>query len=174
MGKNNSGRLDKTGNDEVRPLVEFLGITKINEHGPQSGPSAAIDVAPAISDHPRSCEVEIESGRRVEYHSWFWFASSGRFAAAGIVTDFDAVDRGDELAQAQVHGFDDALLLRTTTDIRLVGDNNEGITRSLQRVAIFTNALEESKICQGLGWIGFAIAHALHVQRAIAIEENSR
>lgn len=108
---------------------------KIDEDRANAGASSAVDVAPAIADQPGAREVEIEGGGGIEDHTGLGLASAGRFAAAWIVADLDTFNLGDEGAQAIMHGIDDELRLRAATDVRLVGDDHQGVAGLIERTA---------------------------------------
>src|SRR5581483_11982943 len=92
MGKNNPGRFAKVFHDEIGLRLQLLGITKIDEYRAHAGAFAAIDVAPAITDHPRAGKVETEGCGGIEQHARLWLAATRWFALAGIIADFDAID----------------------------------------------------------------------------------
>ena len=67
LGKDNSSGGGKRLHTEIRRGLQFLRVAEVDEHGPHAGAFAAVDVAPAIADHPRAGEVEPEGGGGIEH-----------------------------------------------------------------------------------------------------------
>ena len=56
-------------------LLQFFGITAVNENGPAAGGMTTIHVPPAVTDHPALREVNAQFARRAQQHAGFWFAA---------------------------------------------------------------------------------------------------
>ena len=175
LGKDNSGGGGKRLHAEIRRGLQFLGVAEVDEYGPHAGAFAAIDVAPAIADHPGAGEVEAEVARRVEQHAGLGLAATVvgmRDALARGIASLDACDLGDEFPQSGVHGLDDGLRLGAAADVGLVGRDHQHVACRVQGTAGGGHVFEQAKILQAVGRIGLALPHDLSVQRAIAVEEN--
>ena len=91
--------------------MQLLGVAKIDEHRAHAGAVPAVDVTPAIPDHPGTRQVEPEVTRVVEQHAGLGLAPRirRRALAARRVADLDSRDFGDELEQPGMHHLDGGL-----------------------------------------------------------------
>ena len=155
--------------------AEGFVVAEIDENGADAGALAAVDVAPAVADHPGAGKVETEEHSGVGEHTGSGFAAvvfGVIDALAGGVAGFDVSDRRDELAEAGVHRFDDGLRLRAATDVGLVGDDDEHIAGGGEGGAGFGDARDEFELGERGGRVGLAVADDLSVQRAVAVEKD--
>ena len=100
-------------------------MVEVDEDGARSGAVAAVDVTPAITDHPGPAQVEPQCRRGIQQHPGLRFTAERRFALPGITTDFDARDLGDQSLQFGMDGFNHNLALRAAAHIRLVGGHDQ-------------------------------------------------
>jgi len=155
--------------------AKFLGVSEVDEDGAEAGALTAVDVAPAVADHPRAGEIESESLGGVGDHPGLGLAAVViRVGAtlAGRVADLDVLEGRDQFAQASVHRFDDGLGLITATDVGLIGGDDEDEAGGGELGAGFGHTREEGELGEGGRRVGFAVANDLNVERAVTVEEN--
>src|ERR1017187_7034627 len=94
MSENYVRSLGQIASGKIRFLLQLLGIAAINENSFAAGGMAAINVAPAIADHPASREVNVQLARGAAQHAGLGLAAIAiRRALAGMKTNFHAVNR---------------------------------------------------------------------------------
>ncbi len=151
-----------------------LSVAPIDQDRAATRRAAGINVARSIADHPAPCQIKMERLGGIKQHAGCGFAARRRNTAAGVVTNFDAIDGWHPLEQHGMHRFNHRLLLAAPTDIRLVGGNDQSVASGLQKSAIICHALEESELANRVRWIGLSAPHHGLVQRAVAVQENCR
>src|ERR1019366_2354408 len=89
LGKDNSRGLGEALDDEFGLGVQLLHVAEVNEHRAHPGALAAVDVAPAVPNHPGTRQVEAEVARGVEQHARLGLAPrvGGNLAATGGIAD---------------------------------------------------------------------------------------
>src|ERR1051325_3871003 len=91
--------LQKTRRAKVRLLPQGFIIVIIDQDGAASGGVAAINVTPAIANHPARAQVDVEFARGPQQQAWFGFpAIAFRIVEARMITNLDAIER-----QARTH-----------------------------------------------------------------------
>jgi hypothetical protein len=117
---------------KMRFLPEFLRIATINENRATPRGMTAVNVPPAVAHHPALREVNAQFLRRAQQHARLGLATIAlRRALAVMVTDLHAVNRQPP-AHFGVNGFDNFLLKRPATNIRLVGCDDQQETGPLE------------------------------------------
>ena len=66
MRKYNVHGAGKVADREIRRRAQLLRVAAIDEHGAAAGVFTAIDVAPAVADHPGAGEIEAEFAGRAQ------------------------------------------------------------------------------------------------------------
>ena len=73
----------------------------------------------------------------------------------------------------RMHSLNHSLFLGATSDIGLVGGNDQYETGRFQACTAFCNALEQCELPYRGRWVGFAVVYDRTVQGAVAVEKNS-
>ena len=151
--------------------AQFFIIAVIDEDRPAAGFHAAINVAPAVADHPALREIDAEFVCGVKQHARRRFAKIARDALPGIVADLDAID-WQRRAHFPVHRLDDLARLCAASDIGLVRGDDEEEACCLQLRARVRDAGQEFKILHARGRVRLAVTDNGTIDDAIAIEED--
>src|ERR1700737_4376160 len=114
--------LEKVPGPEVGDLSKLLRISMVDEDGLACGRVSAIDIAPAISNHKTSAQINIQGQGGALQHSRVRLAIFGRIVA--IVANFHPVD-WKQLTNLAMEFFDCLLCQRPFSDVRLIGDNKK-------------------------------------------------
>src|SRR5215212_9034829 len=97
-------------NVKIRRRTQFLRVVEFDEHGPNPGAFAAINITPAIADHPRSSTIDPKIARCIEEHAGFGFAAPVWWGisrrVAGRVADLNARELGNQPLEFCVHRLD--------------------------------------------------------------------
>jgi hypothetical protein len=102
------GSLEKRIATEIRQVAKGLFVLIVDKDSAAPGGVAAVDIAPAIADHPASGEVDFEFAGGAEQHARLGLAAIAVDVAPGVVAGLDAVEE-QVLAEVGVHGFDHLL-----------------------------------------------------------------
>lgn len=155
--------------------AEGFVVAEIDKNGADAGALTAVDVTPAVADHPGPAEIEIEEQGGIGQHA------RGGFAAVvlrvvetlpGGVAHLDVRQGRDETTEFGVHRIDDGGGLSAAAYVGLVGGDDENVAGGGEGGAGFRDTREELELGQRAGRVGFAVADDLAVQGAVAIEEN--
>jgi len=146
----------------------------IDKHGVATGGPGAVDIPPPITDEKTAVQINAMAGGGTQQHAGLRFSAIAGFtvAGAGVITDFDCVERRHGVAKFPVHGLDLFAALSSTADIGLVRHDDQEETRLLQLRAVFGDASEELKLSQRRRWKRKAVANDRPVQDAVAIEKD--
>ena len=157
---------------EIGLLFQRFRITAINENRATPGGMTAVNVPPAVTDHPALREVNAQGLRRPQQHARPGFAAVavGR-ALARVITDLHPVNR-KPLAHFGVNRLDNYFFERPAAHVRLVGCDNEQEAGLLQLCTGSGNLGENFKFVQVPGRIRFAVTLQRMVNDAIAIKKN--
>jgi hypothetical protein len=159
---------------ETRPGAELFIVAKINEDGAATCGVTAVNIAPAVAHHPTASEIESESSGGIEQHSRRGFApQAGRRSATRVVADLNVVNSRYEPAQMCMHSLDHGLRLGATSDIGLVGGDDQHEAGRFQAFTAFRNTVEQCEFLYCGGWVRFAVVYDRTVQGAVAVEKNS-
>src|ERR1019366_4505046 len=174
LGKDNSRGLGEALDDEFGLGVQLLHVAEVNEHRAHSGALAAVDVAPAVPNHPGTRQVEAEVTCSIEQHAGLRLAPRVGlgFIAPGRVADLDPLDLGHELTQPVVHRLDDGLRLGAPAHIGLIGGDDQGVSGVVQLTARGRHAGEEAEFVHVRGCKRIPVADDREVERAIPVHEN--
>ena len=82
---------------------------------------------------------------------------------AGRVAHFDVRDRGHELAQTRVHGFDYGLGLVAAADVGLIGGDDEDESRGGELRASLRHAGKKGELCERGRRVRFSLADDLNI-----------
>ena len=120
-------RIAQIRNDKLGLFSQGLAITVIDENGAAAGGMSAINIPPAIANQEAFLQVDLQCCGRAQKHAGLWFPAFAWFAitGAGVITDFDRIERGNGRAQSGVHRLDDLAALRSAAHIGLVRDDNK-------------------------------------------------
>lgn len=173
MGKDNPDGFAKALHGIVGCHSQNLAIAPIDKNRAATGGVTAVDVPPAIANHPTAPEIQVEQGGSLEHHRGFGFAAFAGLTVicAAVVADLDKFDLGDLFAQAGVNAFDHHPFLRAAADVRLVCDDHERKTGGTELCTAGGDPVEEGKLVHRGRRIGFAVADYATVKRAVSIKE---
>ena len=134
----------------------------------------AIHVTPAIADKKTAGQIQRVIGRGAKYHSGLRFPAIARFAmaGAGVITDFDRIERRNGLAELPVHGLNQFAALGSAPDIRLVRNYHQDETRLLQLRAAVRNVGINLELLQRRRRKWKTVANDGTIQDAVAIEKD--
>ncbi len=174
-GEDGVGGFGKSAHREIRRSAEGFVVAEIDKNCADAGALAAVNVTPAVADHPRPAEIEIEEQGGVGQHARGGFATVVLRvveALPGGVAHLDVRQGRDEPTEFGVHRIDDGGGLGAAADVGLVGSDDENVAGGGEGGASLGNTGEELELGKGVRWVGFAVADDLAVQGAVAIEEN--
>src|SRR3954452_7741397 len=97
----------------------------------------AIDVAPAIADHPAGGELDVESRRRALKHARLGLAALTRLAMlrTRVKTNFNTIKDWYRFRQPLIYGLNKISCLFSPPDVGLVSDDDKAESSLLEPLA---------------------------------------
>lgn len=141
IGKDGFDGFRKCLHGEVWLRLEGLIVAEVDKDGAATRRVSAIDVAPAVTNHPTTRQIDAKLTGRIEQHARKRLASwVGGRTSASVVASLDMVDGGYELDQVSMEPLHYALLLSASANVRLVGGDNQQEASGLQPGAAILDA----------------------------------
>lgn len=174
VGKDNPDCGGKVGDNEIGRRTKRLVIAMINKNGTAAGCVTAVNIAPAVSQHPAACEIQAEVGCGGVQHGRFGLTAVARLAVVGasVIAHFHQVNLRHQGEEPGMHGFDCGLCLRAAPHVGLVGCYDQMEAGALQLGATGCHSREQNKFFQAGRRIGFPVFDYRSVERAVAIQKN--
>ena len=156
----------------IRRVAQFFGISLVNPNGGAASGMAAVNVAPAISNHETARKIDVQVSGRTQEHAGTRFAKfGGWFFVTGIIAHLDSID-GEFATHMGMDHFHHFLFQYAAADIGLIRGDNQAKTGLLEEIAGFEDSWENLTISQAGGRVGFSIAEEDAVDDAVAVEEG--
>lgn len=148
VGKDNPDCGGKVGNGEIGGGAELLVITMIDQNGAATGGTAAVDIAPAVADHPAAAKIESVNGGGGQEHPRLRLATVAGLAEffAAMIADLDVTEGRNQFAQTAMHRFHHLLFLNAASDIWLIGGHEEFETCRLEELAALRDSRKQREI----------------------------
>jgi|HubBroStandDraft_6_1064221.scaffolds.fasta_scaffold846703_2 hypothetical protein len=148
----------------------LFAVVEIDKDGSASRRRPGFDIAGAIPDHVALGEIDPQFPGRIDQHARLRLAAVA-VIARGVEACDDRINRHCP-AQPRMHLLDDIPGDQTFADVRLVGNDDQHVTRSLEARERFGDAGEEAVIFQPARRKAAAIAEFRNDQHAVTIEKN--
>jgi hypothetical protein len=135
-----------------------------------AGCPAGVDISPAISHKERTGEVDTIPLLCLDYQPGRGLAA---LAAVAVVVraDEEVVER-EGLPHDVVHRLNRAQRLRTASDVRLIGDDEQQESEFLQASEAAGGAIHDFQFRERRRRVRLTVAYDRAIQDSIAIEEN--
>ena len=153
-------------------LPKLLRITPINENRVAAGSVAAVNVTPAVADHPALGKGNAQFACGAQQHARLRLpAIAVRLVFAGVITDLHPVNRKPP-AHFGVNRLDGFLLERAAAHVGLVRHHHEQEAGLFEPRARGRNIGKNFKLIQTHRRIRPVVALQSAVDDAVAVEEN--
>lgn len=144
----------------------------VDEHCATASGVATIHITPAVAHHPASRQINIQLPRRALQHAGLGLPTVAiRRAFAGMITDFDAINR-QLRRHVRMDFFNDFLGERAAANIGLIRGHDQKKTGSLELRAGGGNVEKNFKFGQTRRRIRFPLALQRTVNYPVAIKKN--
>jgi hypothetical protein len=99
----------------------------IDENGAATGSMGAINITPAIANKKAALQIDVMAGGGAQQHAGLRLSAIARIAvpAAGVKTNFDAIEKGERPAQSSMQRVDYFTALSAAPNVRLIGDHDQ-------------------------------------------------
>ena len=165
----------KSGDGEFRLLAQRLAITVIDENGAATGGVRAIDVAPAVTDHPARGKIDVESRRGALKHARLGLAALTRLAmlCTRVKTNFKTIEDWDQFRQPLINGLNKLACLFSPPDVGLVGDDDEEESSLLELIAARDDIGRKLQLFRRVRRKGRSISDNGLIKDAVPIQEDA-
>lgn len=143
-----------------------------DKDGAATGRVPAIHIAPAVAHHPTLLQINSQFPSGSKEHAWFRLAAVAiGLASARVKAGFDAIE-WQKRAHVLMHVLDRFARHQTTSDIGLVGGDDEEKPSITQSLAGFSDARQDFEFAHPRGWIRQVVADDRTVNYTISIQED--
>lgn len=144
-------------------------ITEVDQNGGASGTTTGLDVPPPITNHVARRQIDPKTMRGLQQHARLGLATWA--TVMGIIADLDGVEAepGSEVA---VDAFNLSNILRTASDIGLIGAADEEKPRILQKPGRCRNVVGYDDLANRRRRVGPAIPDKRGVEHSVTVEED--
>jgi len=157
---------------KMRLQFQILRVAAVNEDCAATGRVAAIDVPPAIPNHPTFSKVNSQFLRRAQQHTGFRFAAIAiRLATTRMKTNLDTIQRNCRL-HGLVNHFHEFFGNDSPAHVRLICSDDDQKPSVFETSARVRHAGEDFKIPQLRRRIWQTVPKNGTVDDTVAVEED--
>src|SRR4051812_23043844 len=140
-----------------------------------TGGVRAIDVLPAIADHPARGELDVEGRRGALKHARLGLAALTRLAMlrTRVKTNFKTIKDWDQFRQPLINGLNKIACLFSPPDVGLVGDDDKAESSLLEPLAARDGIRRKLQRFRRVRRIGLSISDNRLIKNAVSIQEDA-